>query len=169
MATSKAYELSNLWDGIDNGAKWDAGVVFNRTNALPLDKFSVFRSFADAYDYAQTNPVAYPGQIVTVVDGALSTVTAYKIETNGALCAIAPSISIDVDDLPLSAGTGIEITQDGYINTKVGSGLSTDSSNNITFAAGNGLSVVDGVVEVAILNLYGGTATDVSTPIDNTL
>lgn len=61
MATSKAYVLSNLWDGINNGAKWDAGVVFNRTNALPLDKFSVFSSLTAAQDYAMNNAIAYPG------------------------------------------------------------------------------------------------------------
>lgn len=143
MATSKAYELSNLWDGIDNGAKWDAGVVFNRTNALPLDKFSVFRSLSAAQEYAAENAVAYPGQIVTVVDGALSTVTAYKIETNGEICAISPAIN--VDDLPLSAGHGIEITPAGFINAKVGDGLGFDGSGNIV---------------LSVLTLSGGSATD---------
>lgn len=129
MATSKAYELSNLWDGINNGAKWDAGVVFNRTNALPLDKFSVFDSLSSAQKYAEENAIAYPGQIITVVDGKLSSVTAYKIEIDGTISAVAPILS--VDDLPISAGTGIEITKAGYINTKLGSGLSADTSNNI--------------------------------------
>lgn len=156
MATSKAYDLSNLWDGIDNGAKWDAGVVFNRTNALPLDKFSVFKSFADAYDYAQNNAVAYPGQIITVVDGTLSTVTAYKIETDGQLCAVSPKI--DVHDLPISAGTGIEITDAGYVNAKVGAGLCVDLSNNITVAAGNGLSIVNNTIAIGALLLDGGNA-----------
>ena len=143
MATSKAYELSNLWDGIDNGAKWDAGVVFNRTNALPLDKFSVFRSLSAAQEYASDNAVAYPGQIVTVVDSALSTVTAYKIETNGEICAISPAIN--VDDLPLSAGPGIEITPAGFINAKVGDGLGVDGSGNIV---------------LSVLTLSGGSAID---------
>ena len=90
MATSKAYTLSNLWDGIENGAKWDAGVVFNRTNALPLDKFSIFSSLSAAEEYALSNAVAYPGQVITVVDGALSAVTAYKIEVNGSLEPLMP-------------------------------------------------------------------------------
>ena len=140
MATSKAYELSNLWDGINNGAKWDAGVVFNRTNALPLDKFSVFSSLTAAQDYAMNNAIAYPGQIITVVDGATSSVTAYKIETNGEISAVAQAISINVDDLPLSAGTGIEITQDGYINANLSTGLGVDSGNNLVV----GFSAIDG-------------------------
>lgn len=140
MATSNAYELSNLWDGINNGAKWDAGVVFNRTNALPLDKFSVFSSLTAAQDYAMNNAIAYPGQIITVVDGATSSVTAYKIETNGEISAVAPAISINVEDLPLSAGTGIEITQDGYINTNLSTGLGVDSGNNLVV----GFSAIDG-------------------------
>lgn len=106
---------------------------------------------------------------MTVVNSALSTVTAYKLETNGEICAVAPSISIDVDDLPLSAGTGIEITHDGYINTKLDGGLSANAQNEIGVNAGNGLSVVNGAVEVNILNIYGGSATAVNTEIDNSL
>ena len=140
MATSKAYVLSNLWDGINNGAKWDAGVVFNRTNALPLDKFSVFDSLTAAQDYAMNNAIDYPGQIITVVDEEQDKVTAYKIETNGEISAVAPPISIVVDDLPLSAGTGIEITHDGYINANLSTGLGVDAGNNLIV----GFSTIDG-------------------------
>ena len=140
MATSKAYVLSNLWDGINNGAKWDAGVVFNRTNALPLDKFSVFDSLSAAQDYAMNNAIAYPGQIITVVDGDQDKVTVYKIETDGQISTVAPAISIDVDDLPLSAGTGIEITQDGYINANLSTGLGVDAENNLVV----GFGTIDG-------------------------
>lgn len=140
MAKSKAYTLSNLWDGINNGAKWDAGIVFNRTNAIPLDKFSVFDSLSAAQEYALSNAVAYPGQVITVVDNDTSAVTAYKIEVDGSISAIAPAIEIDVDDLPLSAGTGIEITQNGYINANLSTGLDVDSRNNLIVS----LSAIDG-------------------------
>lgn len=82
---SKAYVLSNLWDGINNGAKWDAGIVFNRTNPLPLDKFSVFPSFSAAKSYAELSGNAYPGQVITVVDDETSAVSTYKVEVGGAL------------------------------------------------------------------------------------
>lgn len=65
---SKSYELSNLWKGINEGAQWDAGIVFNRTNPIPLDKFSVFPSLSAAKSYSELSAIAYPGQIITVVD-----------------------------------------------------------------------------------------------------
>lgn len=49
-------------------AMWSAGVAFNRSNPLPLDKWSVFQTMAEAIAYAETNAVAYPGQIIAVYD-----------------------------------------------------------------------------------------------------
>ena len=114
-----------------------------RNGPFPLERYSVFSSLSDAQDYALSNAVAYPGQVITVVDGVLSTVTAYKIETNGEICAISPAIN--VDDLPLSAGPGIEITPAGFINAKVGDGLGVDGGGNIV---------------LSVLTLSGGSATD---------
>ena len=153
----------------DNNTFSHIGVPFNYTrgNPLPIDNSMVWTSLTAAQDYALTSPVSYIGQVITVVDSALSTVDVYKINADSSLSLVAPVIGID--DLPLSAGTGIEITEQGYVNAKVSGGLTSDAQSNITFASGNGLSVVDGKVDVTIFNLYGGTATDVDTPIDNTL
>ena len=153
----------------DNNTFSHIGVPFNYTrgNPLPIDNSMVWTSLTAAQDYALTSPVAYIGQVITVVDSALSTVDVYKINADSSLSLVAPAIGID--DLPLSAGTGIEITKQGYVNAKVSGGLTSDAKSNITFASGNGLSVVDGKVDVTIFNLYGGTATDVDTPIDETL
>lgn len=109
------------------------GVPFNYTrgNPMPLDNSTIWNSLNEASAYALSSPVAYVGQMVTVVNSGLSTVTVYKINTDNTLAPIAPSISIDVDDLPLSAGTGVEITTDGYINTNLSTGLNTDDQNNI--------------------------------------
>lgn len=49
-------------------AVWSAGVAFNRSNPLPLDKWSVFQTMADAEAYAESNAVAYPGQLIAAVD-----------------------------------------------------------------------------------------------------
>ena len=153
----------------DNNTFSHIGVPFNYTrgNPLPIDNSMVWTSLTAAQDYALTSPVAYIGQVITVVDSALSTVDVYKINADSSLSLVAPAIGID--DLPLSAETGIEITEQGYVNAKVSGGLTSDAQSNITFASGNGLSVVDGKVDVTIFNLYGGTSTDVNTPIDNTL
>lgn len=89
-----------LFDGITNGAAWDAGVVFNRTNGIPIDKYSVFETDKAASDYALNNPVAYPGQYVAVV-AENGTVQAYIIGTDGSLEEFGGKI-----DLPLSNGEG---------------------------------------------------------------
>lgn len=56
-----------LFESLKNGAKWDIGVSINRTNPLPLDQYSIFASLNDLNTYAQSNAVAYPGQIVAVL------------------------------------------------------------------------------------------------------
>ena len=53
---------------LSTGATWSAGVAFKRSNPLPLDRYSVFASKAEAITYATTNAVAYPGQVIAVVE-----------------------------------------------------------------------------------------------------
>lgn len=45
------------------------GIPFNYTrgNPIPLDSWSLFMSYDDALSYAQSNPVSYPGQIISVL------------------------------------------------------------------------------------------------------
>ena len=145
------------------------GVPFNYTrgNPLPIDNSSVWPSLSAAEEYAKTSPVAYVGQIVTVVDQATGTVDVYKINTDSTLSLVAPAIKIDVDDLPLSAGNGIEITETGYINAKVSGAISTDNDENIILNVGDGLKIENNAVQINVLNLFGGTATEVSTEIYN--
>ena len=50
----------------------------SRQDAFPLDKNSVFYSMSDAQTYAQTNPTAYVGQVIAVVEEGVSTV--YQIK-----------------------------------------------------------------------------------------
>ena len=52
---------------------------FLRLGNFPLDKSSVFESFADAYNYAATNETAYPGQIIAVVDYTEQAVSIYTL------------------------------------------------------------------------------------------
>lgn len=68
---------SDFFDALAKGALWDVGVAINRTNPLPLDKFSVFKSLGTVDDtgtdtalgYAMNSVIAYPGQIIAVVSG----------------------------------------------------------------------------------------------------
>jgi hypothetical protein len=48
-----------------------------RLKNFPLDASSVYDSFLAASEYASTNPTAYPGQLVAVVEG--KTVTVYQL------------------------------------------------------------------------------------------
>lgn len=52
---------------LESCALWDVGVAINRTNPLPIDKESIFKSFSDAETYA-AGPTAYPGQLITVLE-----------------------------------------------------------------------------------------------------
>lgn len=63
--------LENIYD--DNIASWSTGVSFKRTNPLPLDKSSLFKSYEDAVKYANgegdergLGKTAYVGQIIAV-------------------------------------------------------------------------------------------------------
>ena len=127
-----ATTVKNLFDKL-SGSKWNAGVTFERTNPVPLEKYSVFHTLAEAQSYAASNVVAYPGQLVAVVTD--STVTTYKINVDGTLSQI--DAAIEPGDLPISAGVGIEFgANDGktIINAKLkeGNGLTADSEGYLS-------------------------------------
>ena len=56
-----------------------------RQDAFPLDKNSVFYSLTEAQEYASSNPLAYPSQVIGVVDETHQTVSIYKINYDGSL------------------------------------------------------------------------------------
>ena len=54
-------------------------MAFSRQDSFPLDKTSVYGSLEEAQTYAQTSPLAYVGQVLSVVvDG---TATIYQIKS----------------------------------------------------------------------------------------
>ena len=72
----------NFFESLQKGAKWDVGVSINRTNPLPLDQYSVFKSESDLDTYIK-GAFAYPGQVVAVVgedETAIYYLTQNKIE-----------------------------------------------------------------------------------------
>lgn len=99
-----AVSRDKLFNSIRDGAAWDAGVVFNRTNAIPIDKFSVFSSYTDAEDYAARNPVAYPGQLIAVVP-ASGTATSYIILADGTLKELG--VDIELSSTVAELGSGV--------------------------------------------------------------
>ncbi len=59
-------------------------MAFSRQDGFPLDKTSVYSSLAEAQTYAQTSPLAYVGQVLSVVENGEAKV--YKIkDTAGTL------------------------------------------------------------------------------------
>lgn len=87
-----AFEYSAQANGV--------GIPFNYTrgNPLPLDSWSLFMSLEAAQTYATSNPVSYPGQVLTVI-------------TNGSpvVYAIAGGhVYADGDDIPEGKEIGDE-------------------------------------------------------------
>ena len=53
------------------------GNSYQRKSAVPLDYYSIFNTLLEAKNYASSSPVAYVGQIITVVEN--NTVKNYSI------------------------------------------------------------------------------------------
>lgn len=96
-------KITELFDSLENGKKWKAGVAFSRTGALPLDDKSLFSTVAAAEEYAANGATAYPGQFIAVVQDAVeatetteaipASVIAYVITPGGTLQRLAATSS----------------------------------------------------------------------------
>jgi hypothetical protein len=96
-----------------NNTYTHVGVPFNYTrgNPIPLDNTSIYSSFEAAQTYASTNPVAYVGQIITVVEGeqeysewSFGELTGYAITTSdGKLFINSVEAKLDSTQLTLTA------------------------------------------------------------------
>lgn len=83
---------------------------FRRGNPNPLDNSSVWASLEAAQNYATNDPVAYVGQILTVVDNAQGTATVYSIQDEAGTLK-------KVGTTPVGDGLTIEVV-DGKIKLK---------------------------------------------------
>ena len=82
---------------------------FRRGNPNPLDNSSVWASLEAAQNYASTDPVAYVGQILTVVDNAGGVATVYAIQDeSGALKKVGTS--------PVGDESTITVAEDGTVS-----------------------------------------------------
>lgn len=73
----------DFFSALESGARWDVGVSIDRSNPLPLDSRSVFKSLTDAQTYAE-GVFSYPGQIIAVVSED-NKVAVYAIDGNKTL------------------------------------------------------------------------------------
>ena len=94
----------DFFTALSNGAKWDVGVSIARTNPLPLDANSVFKSYADLEAYC-ADVLAYVGQPVAVVEE--SGTTLYVLDQNKVPQPVGTATEGD--------GKTIELTDDGIL------------------------------------------------------
>lgn len=144
-------------------------VNLNRQKYGPLDLSQVFKSQADL-DYYRSGgvlsaetatypqvPYPYAGQVVSLVDNSTGAVTVFKLVPNastGYFDAVQIDARITPGDLPIAAGQGINFTTaDGktIVNTKLSTGLAFDEND---------------AIYINVMNIFGGTATEVDTPIE---
>ena len=101
---------------------------FRRGNPNPLDNSSVWASLEAAKNYAATDPVAYVGQILTVVDHVNNVATVYAIQDEaGNLKKVGTS--------PVGDESTITVAGDGTVSLYGVSGLEltrTDDSGQTT-------------------------------------
>lgn len=92
---------------------------FRRGNPNPLDNSSVWASLEAAQTYAASDPVAYVGQILTVVDNVNGVATVYSIQDEaGTLKKVGTS--------PVGDESTITVAEDGTVSLFGVSGLELD-------------------------------------------
>ena len=124
----------------------------------PIDRYSVFYSLEEATTYATTSPLAYVGQIITVVDEASSVSTAYVINNaSGELVKIGSNSSAPMqfvaNESEMLALTDIEAGQQVY----------REDTKTIWIFKGSDASLISNWVESAAQNdtVWNGTSNKV--------
>lgn len=122
---------------------------FKRQGAFPLERYSLFDSLSSAQNYASTNPIAYVGQLVTVVDNSVSAVSTYKIDMGGTLTQIDTALP--------DVGSGLSVSTEGAIEVAAADGLSVTTQGHVAVATGEHMTVDEqGCLTLCDLCLDGG-------------
>jgi len=74
---------------------------FERLNGIPIDRYSVFKSYDEAVEYATSDPTAYPGQYIAVIPEEGEPVP-YIIRKNGSLQSL------------IETGNAVPLTEQEY-------------------------------------------------------
>ena len=102
---------TKFFEDLESKATWSAGVAFKRSNALPLDKYSVFATLKDAQEYASSNAVAYPGQIIAVAENGK--MVAYVLAENAEGTALSLQ---QIGIIPTGDNNTISVSETGEIS-----------------------------------------------------
>lgn len=137
-------------------------LAIRRGNPFPIDEYAVWYDMGELTTYAQTNPVAYVGQIVTLVNESASTVEAYMIQnTAGNLMKLASTTASGdlTEDVLELQGQVTEIL--AAVGTK--GGESSIAANNLWAAIEEikaAYEAADTSIEGMFENYYNKTETD---------
>lgn len=124
---------------LQNSAKWDVGVSIARTNPLPLDSNSIFESKDALTLYIEKNPLAYPGQVVIILNND-NTVSAAIVTSTGVDGNYIPVLSGSINATPDTTNNGGVPTN--YTITEV----TTNEDGKLQFTW-NKITIDDGVLE----------------------
>lgn len=115
--------INNVTNGVANGSLWTVPVMINRSNKLPLDKYSLFTTFKAAQDYARDpKSMAYVGQILVVAtlndaSTAVNDVTVYVIDKDSTLKEVGKETDLSGVENRLTTIEGNITTIEGDIST----------------------------------------------------
>lgn len=104
----------------------DAGVTRNRTNPVPLDKTSVFKTYDNASEYALTSVVSYPGQVVAVLSGDQKGVYVLDPASDTGLTKLATAAGGDTSELlaKLNGEISGRLSADSFLSSEIDNLLS---------------------------------------------
>ena len=126
-----------------------------RGNPFPIDETSVWYDKTQMETYAQSNPVAYVGQVLVYVNETSSTVEAYMIQnTAGTLVKLAATTSsgdLTEDVLELQGKVGA-------LETAIGT--KPEDSSIVATDVWNAIEEVSDAYQLALENYYNKTETD---------
>lgn len=142
---------------LEGFASWDLPVYLHRQNPVPLDETSVFTSLEAAQQYAaNTDGMAYPGQIISVVTD--TEVKVYKI--NNEKLEELGKCSLVTDQNPKLLAKADNIGQIIYLTKEV---KVTGESGEVTYSTGPYIVSGDGTVsKIGTTSASGDIAGDVA-------
>jgi len=80
--------------------------TFARTEGMPLDSSSVFKTYADLVEYAASSGKAYEGQVVAVGGDGVGEVSVYALDSaapdNLRIVSVPTNLTSHFEDLELS-------------------------------------------------------------------
>ena len=130
---------TKFFDDLTNKATWSAGVAFKRSNALPLDKYSVFENLADAQAYIADpeTTLGYPGQVIAVAeDDKMVVYVLREVATVNENEETVYSLGLDrVGIVPTGDSKTISVTEDGQISLLVEKGADIKAGAQLTLTA----------------------------------